>query len=66
MTDFEHADLTDPSLYDDPWEFYAWLRDRHPVWHDERSGMYAVSRHADVVEVSRDAASYSSAKGVRP
>jgi cytochrome P450 family 142 subfamily A polypeptide 1 len=66
MTDFEQADLTDPSLYDDPWAFYAWLRDHHPVWHDERSGMYAVSRHADVVEVSRDAASFSSAKGVRP
>ena len=66
MTDFAQADLTDPSLYDDPWEFYAWLRDHHPVWHDERTGMYAVSRHADVVEVSRDAASFSSAKGVRP
>ena len=66
MTDFAQADLTDPSLYDDPWEFYAWLRDHHPVWHDERTGMYAISRHADVVEVSRDAASFSSAKGVRP
>ena len=66
MTDFEQADLTDPALYDDPWAFYAWLRDQQPVWHDERSGMYAVSRHADVVEVSRDAEHYSSAKGVRP
>jgi cytochrome P450 family 142 subfamily A polypeptide 1 len=66
MTDFEHVDLTDPTLYDDPWDFYRWLRDHHPVWHDERTGMYAISRHADVVEVSRDAEHFSSAKGVRP
>ncbi len=64
--DFELVDLTDPAVYDDPWAFYAWLRDNHPVWHDERTGMYAVSRHADVVEASRDAEHFSSAKGVRP
>ena len=42
------------SAYDDPWAFYAWLRAEHPVWFDERSGLYAVSRHADVVTASRD------------
>jgi cytochrome P450 family 142 subfamily A polypeptide 1 len=63
---FESADLTDPGLYDDPWAFYAWLRSEHPVWLDERSGLYAVSRHADVVAASRDTERFSSAQGVRP
>ena len=63
---FESTDLTDPSLYDDPWAFYAWLRSERPVWLDERSGLFAVSRHADVVTASRDTEHFSSAEGVRP
>jgi len=59
-------DLNDPRLYDDPWEFYAWLRAEHPVWFNEASGLYAISRHADVAEISRNATRYSAAGGVRP
>jgi len=65
-TDFSTFDLTDAAVYDDPWAFYAWLRAEHPVWFDERSGLHAISRHADVVEVSRDAGRFSAAQGVRP
>jgi hypothetical protein len=65
-TSFDQTDLTDPALYDDPWAFYAWLRDERPVWFDERSGLYAVSRHADVITASRDTEHFSSAEGVRP
>ena len=63
---FEETDLTDPTLYDDPWAFYAWLREHHPVWFDPRSNLYAVSRHDDVVAASRDTTHFSSAHGVRP
>jgi cytochrome P450 family 142 subfamily A polypeptide 1 len=66
LRDFESTDLTDPTLYDDPWDFYAWLRSDHPVWFDERSGLYALSRHADVVTASVDTDNFSSAQGVRP
>jgi len=66
MTAFDLTDLTDPTLYDDPWDFYAWLRNNHPVWFDDRSGMYAISRHADVMEVSRNTEHFSAAQGVRP
>jgi cholest-4-en-3-one 26-monooxygenase len=59
-------DLNDPRLYDDPWDFYRWLRTEEPVWFDANSGLYAISRHEDVVEVSRDHARYSAAAGVRP
>ena len=57
--------LTDPELYDDPWDIYAWLREQGP-WFDERSGMWAITRHADVMEASRDAEHFSAAQGVRP
>ncbi len=63
---FERADLNDPALYNDPYDFYRWLRDEHPLWFNEPSGCYAVSRHADVLEVSRNAERYSSEQGVRP
>ena len=63
---FDHADLTDAIVYDDPWAFYAWLRDEHPVWFDRNSGLHAISRHADVQEVSRNARVFSAAQGVRP
>jgi cholest-4-en-3-one 26-monooxygenase len=65
-TEFDSTSLTDPALYDDPWAFYKWLRTEHPVWFDDHSGLHAVSRHADVIAVSRDAEHFSSAQGVRP
>lgn len=64
--DFERFSLTDPAVYDEPWAFYGWLRDEHPIWHDTQTDLHAVSRHADVVEASRDAEHFSSAQGVRP
>src|SRR5690349_19298228 len=63
---FETTSLTDPALYDDPWAFYRWLRTEHPVWFDESTGLHAVSRHADVLTVSRDTEHFSAAQGVRP
>ena len=63
---WDDADLSDPALYNDPWDFYAWLRQEHPVWWNEPSGCFAISRHADVLEVSRTPQRYSSARGVRP
>jgi cholest-4-en-3-one 26-monooxygenase len=61
-----------------PHRFYAWLRDNAPVyWHEgrpgrelfpgrfepEQRGFWAVTRHADVVEVSRNHALFSSERG---
>jgi cytochrome P450 len=57
--------LDDPASFRDghPHEQYRFLREHRPVWfHPERngSGFWAVTRHADVVQVSRDPATYSS------
>ena len=60
------VDLTSPELYDDPWELYRWLRNEQPIWKDPNSGLYAVSRYADLVYVSTHPDMYSSAEGVRP
>jgi cytochrome P450 len=61
-------DLSDADLYDRgiPHEAFSALRDAPGIaWnHTDRSdGFWAVTRHADLVEVSRDATTYSSAVG---
>ncbi|HEY7071807.1 MAG TPA: cytochrome P450, partial [Acidimicrobiales bacterium] len=52
------------TFFEDPWETYRWLRDEHPIYHHERLGFYAVSRYDDCMEVHKDAASFSSTRGV--
>ncbi|MEU0660210.1 cytochrome P450 [Streptomyces lavendulocolor] len=67
-------DVFDPRLYARgiPYDAYRELRDRHPVaWQDEYRvlgwpagpGFWAVTRHADVVRVLKDARRYSSYLG---
>lgn len=49
-----------------PHDQLEWLRENSPVhWHPEPDGpgFWAVTRHADVVAVSRDTATFSSEKG---
>ncbi len=53
-----------------PHEFFAWLRREHPVWWHEPTehtpdgeGFWVVSRHADVVTMFKDAATFSSELG---
>ncbi len=59
-------DLKDPGLYEAgvPWEDFATLRREDPVhWNPESdgAGFWAVTRHADIVEVSRQPSVFSSA-----
>ncbi len=49
-----------------PHEQFAWLRNNAPVyWHEhpEGHGYWAVSKHADVVAVSRDSKTFSAERG---
>jgi cytochrome P450 len=57
--------LTDPDLYlDDPFPLYASLRAHAPLaWHPG-SGFWAVSTHPEVVAVSTDPGTFSSAQGI--
>lgn len=61
-------DIYDPDTYSRgiPHEQFAWLRDNAPVhWHDhpDGGGYWVLSRHSDVVEVSRDFRTYSAERG---
>lgn len=66
------VDLSDDESFRNgfPHDFFAWLRQYDPVhWHEpsdktpDGEGFWVVSRHADVMEVQRDAATYSSDRG---
>lgn len=48
----------------DPHEALSWMRTNAPVYWDGTA--WGVSKHADVKTVSRDAATFSSAQGIRP
>jgi cytochrome P450 len=52
------------TFFEDPWDVYRWMRDEAPVYHHPELDFYAVSRHADCVEVHRDHRTYSSTRGV--
>jgi cytochrome P450 len=51
------------AFHEDPYPTYRWLRDAHPVYHNDRLAFWALSRYHDVVDASRDWATYSSAEG---
>src|SRR6476620_9315815 len=57
--------LDDESLYSgDPFPTYARLRRDAPVAWNARTGYWAVSRHADVVAVSKDSEQFCSGRGI--
>jgi cytochrome P450 len=59
------ASLTDPRFYaGDPYPTFARLRAEAPVVWVEDPGFWAVTRHADVMTVSRDPITYCSSRGI--
>ncbi|MDA8366272.1 MAG: cytochrome P450 [Actinomycetota bacterium] len=60
-------DLVAGSFYGgDPFPAFAWMRDHAPAYFDERSGVWGITRHADVKEISKDPETFSNAGGIRP
>lgn len=64
--DFANTDFTDPRVFDDPWELYAWLRDQESLHYDAANDLYVAARHEDIFHISRDEVTYCSRFGVRP
>ncbi len=59
--------LTDASLYaGDPYPVYRWLRENAPVYWDDASRLWVLSRYQDVVEASKAAETFSAGQGVLP
>jgi cholest-4-en-3-one 26-monooxygenase len=64
--DLSAIELKDPDVYLDgvPWESFRLLREHDPVhWHPEPDGpgFWAITKHADVVAISKDPKRFSSA-----
>ena len=60
-------DVLDPQLYaGDPYPTYAWLRENDPVHRDAKTGIWVLSRYADVVHVSKNPRIFCSGQGVIP
>ena len=57
--------LLDPAVYaGDPFPLYARLRAEAPVARNDALGLWMVSRHAEVVAISRDPETFCSSKGI--
>lgn len=61
MVEFADIDFfTDPSVIDDPYPYYEYLRDQCPVFRDPRSGVAAVTGYDELIAVYRDSDTFSS------
>lgn len=55
------VDLLDPELYrSNPHDVWTWMRANEPVYRDEANGLWGISRHADLLDVERRPADFSS------
>ena len=59
--------LTDGMFYGgDPFPAFAWMREYAPAYFDESSGVWGITRYADIKEISKDPDTFSNAGGIRP
>ena len=59
--------LTDGAFYAaDPHAHFRWMREHAPVYWDEAGQCWGITRHADLVAVSRDTDTWRSSGGIRP
>ena len=60
-------DLLSQALYEgDPDPTYAWMRAHAPAYWDAENELWGITRHADIVAIERDTATFTSALGSRP
>ncbi|MGA0879397.1 MAG: cytochrome P450 [Ilumatobacteraceae bacterium] len=60
------VDLLDPQLYrTNPHEVWTWMRANEPIYRDERNGLWAITRHADIQDVERRSSVFVSSLGYR-
>jgi cytochrome P450 family 142 subfamily A polypeptide 1 len=59
--------LTDGMFYGgDPFPAFAWMREYAPAYFDGSSGVWGITRYADIKEISKDPDTFSNAGGIRP
>jgi cytochrome P450 family 142 subfamily A polypeptide 1 len=63
----EGLNLLDGSWYaHDPHEVWTWMRREAPVYYDESSDTWGISRHDDVLAIEKDPKTFSSRRAPRP
>ena len=59
--------LTDGTFYGgDPFPAFAWMREHAPAYFDQSSGVWGITRYADIKDISKDPDTFSNAGGIRP
>ncbi len=60
-------DLVDGEFYaGDPFPAFAWMRRHSPAYFDEGNGVWGITRHRDVKDISKEPQTFSNAGGIRP
>jgi cytochrome P450 len=52
------------SVQEDPYPFYAWMREKAPVYRNPDRNFWALSRHADVASALRDPVRFTNRNGI--
>ena len=61
------VDLLDGRFYAaGPHETFAWMRAHEPVYRDEKNGLWGITRHAHVLEISKRPRLFCSGRSSRP
>ena len=66
MTDFATVNfIRDREVQDDPYRYFAWVREQNPVWQEPKYGVFMVTGYDEAMEVlSTRAASFTRVKNL--
>ena len=60
-------DLVDGAFYGgDPYPAFAWMRANEPVYHDQTNGIWGITKHRDIKDISKNPIDFISGGGIRP
>lgn len=57
-------DPFDFEIQQNPYPYFEWLRNEHPIYHVEKHDLWVLSRYDDILSVLRDWQSFSNREGV--
>jgi cytochrome P450 family 142 subfamily A polypeptide 1 len=60
------VDLVDGRFYADPHAALHWMRQLEPIYHDRKNDLWAVTRHADILAISKRSDVFRNGQGYRP
>jgi cytochrome P450 len=65
MSSFDSADFfTDPSLVEDPYPYYEFVRERGPIWREPQHGVFVVVGYDEITAIYREHDTFSSCNSV--